>query len=82
MMPCHDIRIAIVHRDGLYRDCLQHSLAQTELISIVHSAAGLGQETWEAVIACRPSENTRELYRHIAFRRSLREQILTYGGAA
>jgi two-component system nitrate/nitrite response regulator NarL len=54
MMPCHDIRIAIVHRDGLYRDCLQHSLAQTELISIVHSAAGLGQETWEAVIACRP----------------------------
>jgi hypothetical protein len=32
--------------------------------------------------ANRPSENTRELYRHIAFRRSLREQILAYGGAA
>lgn len=54
MMPCQDIRIAIVHRDGLYRDCLRHSLAQTQPISIVHSAAGLDQETWEAVVACRP----------------------------
>lgn len=53
-MPCHDIRIAIVHRDGLYRDCLRNSLAQTNLISIVHSAAGLGRENWEAVVACRP----------------------------
>ena len=54
MMSCHDIRIAIVHRDGLYRDCLRHCLAQTRLISIVHSAAGLGQETREAVVACSP----------------------------
>ena len=54
MMPCRDIRIAIVHRDGLYRDCLRHSLAQTQLLSIVHSADGLGQETWQAVVACRP----------------------------
>ena len=29
-------------------------MAQTNLISIVHSAAGLGQENWEAVVACRP----------------------------
>ena len=54
MMPCHDIRIAIVHRDRLYRDCLRHSLAQAQPISIAHSAAGLDQETWEAVVACRP----------------------------
>jgi DNA-binding NarL/FixJ family response regulator len=54
MMPRHDIRIAIVLRDGLYRDCLRYSLAQTQPISIVHSAAGLGHETWEAVVACRP----------------------------
>jgi two-component system, NarL family, nitrate/nitrite response regulator NarL len=54
MMSRHDIRIAIVHRDGLYRDCLRYSLAQTQPISIVHSAAGLGQGTWEAVVACRP----------------------------
>ncbi|MBS0181097.1 MAG: response regulator transcription factor [Nitrospira sp.] len=54
MMPCHDIRIAIAHRDGLYRDCLRHYLAQTQLISIVHSAAGLDQENWKAVAACRP----------------------------
>jgi two-component system nitrate/nitrite response regulator NarL len=54
MMPCHDIRIAIAHGDGLYRDCLRYYLAQTHLISIVHSAARLSQETWEAVVACRP----------------------------
>lgn len=53
-MPCHDIRIAIAHRDGLYRDCLRHYLAQTQLISIVHSAAELDQENWKAVAACRP----------------------------
>jgi DNA-binding NarL/FixJ family response regulator len=54
MIPCHDIRIAIVHRDGLYRDCLRYSLAQTQPISISHSAAQLDQETWEAVVVCRP----------------------------
>lgn len=53
-MSCRDIRVAIVHRDGLYRDCLRHYLAKTQPISIVHSAAGLGQETLEAVVACGP----------------------------
>jgi len=32
--------------------------------------------------ANEPSKNARELSRHIAFGPSLREQILTYGGAA
>jgi two-component system nitrate/nitrite response regulator NarL len=54
MIHLQSINIAIAHRDGLYRDCLRHSLAQTQLISIVHSTAGLDQETWEAVVACRP----------------------------
>lgn len=54
MMPCHDIRIAIVHQDGLYRDCLRHYLAHTHLMSIVHSANELDHETWGAVTRCRP----------------------------
>lgn len=54
MMHRHDIRLAIVHSDGLYRDCLRHYLAQAQRMSIVHSTAKLDHETWEAVIACRP----------------------------
>ncbi len=35
------IRIAILHRDGLYRDSLEHYLAQIEPFSIVYSASGI-----------------------------------------
>ncbi|NGZ08787.1 MAG: response regulator transcription factor [Nitrospira sp. LK70] len=55
MIPSQDIRIAIVHRDGLYRDCLCHSLAQTQPISIVHSASVLDKTTWDTVVAHRPA---------------------------
>ncbi len=51
---CQRINIAIVHRDGLYRDSLQHCLAHAEPISIVHSAAVLDQRTWDTVVARRP----------------------------
>ena len=43
------IRIAIVHRDGLYRDCLHHCLAQAKLISVVHCASGLDPGIWKIV---------------------------------
>lgn len=54
MIHCQRINIAIVHRDGLYRDSLQHCLAHAELISIVHSASVLDQRTWDTVVARRP----------------------------
>ena len=53
MIHSHGINIAIVHRDGLYRDSLRHCLAQAEPISIVHSASRLDLGTWKTVIAHR-----------------------------
>lgn len=53
MIHSHGINIAIVHRDGLYRDSLRHCLMQAEPISIVHSASRLDQGTWKTVIAHR-----------------------------
>lgn len=38
-MQTESIRIAILHRDGLYRDSLGHCLTQIEPFSIVHSAS-------------------------------------------
>lgn len=48
------IRIAIVHRDGLYRDSLRHCLAQVKSISVVHCASGLDPGTWQIVGASGP----------------------------
>jgi two-component system, NarL family, nitrate/nitrite response regulator NarL len=48
------LRIALVHRDGLYRDCLCRCLAQAESISVVHCASGLDHETWEVFCSCGP----------------------------
>jgi DNA-binding NarL/FixJ family response regulator len=53
MIHSQGINIAIVHRDGLYRDSLRHCLAQAESISIVHSASRFDQGTWKTVIALR-----------------------------
>jgi DNA-binding NarL/FixJ family response regulator len=52
-MESRNINIAIVHRDGLYRDSLRHYLAQAEPISIVHSVSRLDQATWKTVVAHR-----------------------------
>lgn len=40
-MQTEPIRVAILHRDGLYRDSLGHCLAQVEPLSIVYSSSGL-----------------------------------------
>lgn len=53
MIHSQGINIAIIHRDGLYRDSLRHYLAQVEPISIVHSASRLDQATWKTVVAHR-----------------------------
>ena len=53
MIHTHGINIALVHRDGLYRDSLRHCLTQAEPISIVHSASRLDQGTWKTVVAHR-----------------------------
>ena len=53
MIHSQGINIAIVHRDGLYRDSLRHCLTQAEPISIVHSASRLDQGTWKTVVAHR-----------------------------
>jgi DNA-binding NarL/FixJ family response regulator len=53
MIHSQGINIAIVHRDGLYRDSLRHYLAQAEPISIVHSSSRFDQGTWKTVIAYR-----------------------------
>lgn len=53
MIHSQAINVAIVHRDGLYRDSLRHCLALTEPISIVHSASRLDQGTWKTVVAHR-----------------------------
>lgn len=52
-MEAENIRIAIVHRDGLYRDSLSIALAQAEMISVVHSAPGF-QGAGEVLVSCRP----------------------------
>lgn len=54
IMQSDALRIAVVHRDGLYRDCLRRCLAQAESISVVHCASGLDHETWEIVGSCGP----------------------------
>jgi len=54
MIHSHAINIAIVHRDGLYRDSLRYYLAQAEPISVVHSASRLDRGTWKTVVAYRP----------------------------
>lgn len=38
------MRIAVIHRDRLYRECLGYCLMQMETISIVHSASGLEED--------------------------------------
>lgn len=53
-MQSDTIRLAIVHRDGLYRDCLRRCLAQAQSISVVHSASAFVPETWEMIGACGP----------------------------
>lgn len=55
MIHSHGINIAIVHRDGLYRDSLRHYLAQAEPISVVHSASVLDQGTWDTIVVRRPN---------------------------
>ncbi len=40
-MQIEPIRVAILHRDGLYRDSLGHCLMQLEPFSIVYSASGM-----------------------------------------
>jgi len=39
-MQSEPIRVAILHRDGLYRDSLGYCLAQIQAFSIVYSASG------------------------------------------
>ena len=48
------IRLAIVHKDGLYRDSLTHCLAQFDQLSIVSCVGSLGHE-WQAILACAPN---------------------------
>jgi DNA-binding NarL/FixJ family response regulator len=52
-MKSDELRIAISHRDGVYRDCLSQCLSQTEPISIVHSGSELA-EFGQALVACKP----------------------------
>jgi len=40
-MQTEPIRVAIVHKDGLYRDSLGHCLTQIEPFSVVYSASGV-----------------------------------------
>jgi DNA-binding NarL/FixJ family response regulator len=54
MIHSPSINIALVHRDGLYRDSLRYSLAYAEPISIVHSASRLDRGTWKTVVAYKP----------------------------
>lgn len=53
MIHAQGINIAIVHRDGLYRDSLRYYLTQTEPLSIVYSASRLDRGTWKTVVAHR-----------------------------
>lgn len=53
-MQSESIRIAIVHRDGLYRDSLRCSLTQVEHISILYSLSRLEDMKSHAMITCRP----------------------------
>lgn len=53
-MQSDAIRLALVHRGGLYRDCLYHCLAQTESISVVHCASGLDPESWAVIRSYGP----------------------------
>jgi two-component system nitrate/nitrite response regulator NarL len=48
------IRLAIVHRDGLYRDSLTHCLGQFDQLSIVSCVGSLDHE-WQAILACDPN---------------------------
>lgn len=47
------IRLAIVHKDGLYRDSLTHCLGQFGQLSIV-SCVGSFDHEWQAMLACDP----------------------------
>lgn len=47
-------RVAIVHRDGLYRDSLKYALAQFEQISIVHSLSRLEDLRPDVMMMNRP----------------------------
>jgi two-component system, NarL family, nitrate/nitrite response regulator NarL len=47
-------RVAIVHRDGLYRDSLRYALTQVEHISIVYSLSRLEDLRPDAMMTCRP----------------------------
>lgn len=78
-MQSNALRIALVHRDGLYRDCLCRCLAQAESISVVHCASGLAHETWEIVGSYGPDLLLLEygLCRRYEFRRPAKG-----GGAA
>lgn len=54
MMQSEPIRVAIVHRDGLYRDSLRYSLTQVEHISILYSLSRLEDLKSDAMITCYP----------------------------
>jgi len=53
-MEFEHIKVAIIHRDGLYRDSLRHCLTSAEPISIVHSGSVFDEGTWNTVVARRP----------------------------
>ena len=53
MAQSNEIRIAILHRDRLFRERLSSCLATGRMISIVHCASGLGDE--KSLIHCRPN---------------------------
>lgn len=53
-MQSEPIRVAIVHRDGLYRDSLRYSLTQVEHISILYSLSRLEDLKADAMVTCRP----------------------------
>lgn len=58
-MQSDPIRVAIVHRDGLYRDSLGHCLAQIERFSIVHSASRIDGLS-DALLVGKPDVLIRE----------------------
>jgi two-component system, NarL family, nitrate/nitrite response regulator NarL len=43
VMDSQDIRIALIHTNQLFRECLSYCLAQTDAITVVHSASALQQ---------------------------------------
>ncbi len=53
MMEPENIRIAIAHRDRLYRDALSCALEQVRTISIVHTAPDL-EVARDSLVSCQP----------------------------